>query len=1361
MNSSSGIGDPYFYEWTVGLDRITSMLIPEEGIESVTLQASIDTLDDVVCEHIEKNEYIQVKHTRVNEKIGFAFLLSSSKNSDSLLMKIAKSWRDLKDKDKKECYATLLTNREPVASVSSINRGDKKVEFPEFNKFLKWFRQKGASIQSLDDLKSNIPREEENKECWSSAIDAWLEEIDVFEEEERKIEFIQKFRIVIEHPNTAELDEKILTKLVNIFSISQETSLELYKSLFYSLKNWASSTRTQEKITVEEVYSSLAIKEEKYPQHLLFPPTPFFESRKNLIADIEKRSESQVQKVLFLYGKPGIGKTSLVNFLANKPGSIVDLRYHAYVPVTPDSPYVNLDFDKSITEEMMWGSLLNQLRELFRGKLYEYRVPIRNQFLSKEALRKTVLRLASEYGKIHKKNTVIVIDGIDHAARSGSKESFLKSLISPEQVPDNVYFIICGQPAEDYENYPIWLDPCSKTESLDKIEITNITLDDIKVLMTKVNPLIDDINSAARIIFEISQGNTLSATFAAYESRNIKDSSELVAFLNKKNLSSNITEYYNSIWNSLDNKALKNGYKIKDLLATLFSITIEKVSIEDISNIFKDNGINRLDWEKILGLYSPLVIEDKGKYSLYHNDIRVYLKNKLRRNSNIVSYVSGEIANYYLNSSEKMEVKHRDILRLLNLSGRSSEKIEVFSLEYVKEAIMIRQDRESLLQQFKEIVQQSEIEYNFKQIEEIALISIYLNQYVRIIDHYENVHPPTEIPKLLHSEYKKINLNVINITDIRNVVNDITNLIDKNQKYRARALFDRWFANCQLLLSYLIKNENWTKKERLAPYSLNTLIEIGYLSIILNRDIYIGSLTEEHKITKMISYGQLKGMAENGTPLEFAKLFKKNAPNINSWELEELLDILYINQEWIKLLYILSKVKKRSEWLFHSLDMKFLFLSTALEIKQSTDPFYDDIKLKGFKALNDEEYDYSIKLSMYCANSFILGYLGKYKSKKLEINEGVEGYYKDSSDDRGKAYLQKLLNISFDLGVMFKDRKQLNFLELKNHLDYFFDKCRTPFLDGIYEVANQISKFIIYLIESSNDSDLELQLTDYFLDRTKKENYSVNYSVTLTWDYLASRGYYTHLAKWFTYWLGVNGRVWESSIDDIISTYSLFSELMLKYKVSEKMVNEARESLYKNLLGFIEHKDTALKYPYNTFKTLAELDPSSWNTKGLELYNLSLLANNKGDNLLSLSIEELFLDSAILSGPQEFQKLLNNISLKEKIVQSADHISWFFRNNWEKLNFSETDLLALWCLIEALSNKTSESDNELKVEFINEIKDKLSYTNFKFLESRTKGLKREELEKLNKRDTQKDENKYHELPIDKLISEFLNEAKDS
>ena len=135
MNATAGIADPYFYEWTVGLEKIISLMLPEENLKSVTLQSSTaGSLDDVVCEYSDSIEYIQVKHTRIDESLGFGFLISSSGNQLSLLRKIAKSWNQLRDSDT-NVKVVLLTNRHLVVNATSIINVDSKIQVPSFREF--------------------------------------------------------------------------------------------------------------------------------------------------------------------------------------------------------------------------------------------------------------------------------------------------------------------------------------------------------------------------------------------------------------------------------------------------------------------------------------------------------------------------------------------------------------------------------------------------------------------------------------------------------------------------------------------------------------------------------------------------------------------------------------------------------------------------------------------------------------------------------------------------------------------------------------------------------------------------------------------------------------------------------------------------------------------------------------------------------------------------------------------------------------------------------------------------------------------------------------------------------------------------
>lgn len=76
-NLTAGTGDPYWYEWSVGLLYAVKMLNPDNQIKNVILQSDeSQSLDDVVVTYENgTKEYIQVKHTRINDKLSFSNMI--------------------------------------------------------------------------------------------------------------------------------------------------------------------------------------------------------------------------------------------------------------------------------------------------------------------------------------------------------------------------------------------------------------------------------------------------------------------------------------------------------------------------------------------------------------------------------------------------------------------------------------------------------------------------------------------------------------------------------------------------------------------------------------------------------------------------------------------------------------------------------------------------------------------------------------------------------------------------------------------------------------------------------------------------------------------------------------------------------------------------------------------------------------------------------------------------------------------------------------------------------------------------------------------------------------------------------------
>src|SRR6266571_3205708 len=96
--ATAGKGDPYWYEWTVGLQRVVEMLRPESGIESVSFQvAGVKGWDDVVIRYKDgRRDLIQVKHSRVGRNITFGDLVGTDNEHESLLGSLFAGWKTMK-----------------------------------------------------------------------------------------------------------------------------------------------------------------------------------------------------------------------------------------------------------------------------------------------------------------------------------------------------------------------------------------------------------------------------------------------------------------------------------------------------------------------------------------------------------------------------------------------------------------------------------------------------------------------------------------------------------------------------------------------------------------------------------------------------------------------------------------------------------------------------------------------------------------------------------------------------------------------------------------------------------------------------------------------------------------------------------------------------------------------------------------------------------------------------------------------------------------------------------------------------------------------------------------------------------------
>lgn len=1289
INPSAGIGDPYWYEWTIGQKYVVDMLNPDNQIDYVILQATeAQGLDDVVVVYSNgTSEYVQVKHTRAEDTLTFGNMLS-------LLKSMSTAWATQKNKWVK-CSPVLFTNRILSTNSSNLKDPNGKEQFrPALNMFLLHFQSEIAKANSLNDI--GMPKE------WAYAWEEWHSQLSELSSDEDKLEFLKLLVIKTEQLDLNELTSLVTQKISTTFGISAEKATSLFGQLDHALRNWVTTSRGQkESIYCEDVYEVLSMQsQELVGDHMLLPPEPFFPSRMKFLENLAEHLLKSSCPVTFLSGAPGQGKTSVVSALANRRDPVIDLRFHAFKPITPQTLRLHADSGTTTKAEVLWGDLLIELRSyFFKRRLAKFNVPIRNDFLSLEQLISEVLRLANILGEERGRPTIIAIDGIDHAARAGVDQySFLETLIPPDAVPDHVRFLIVGQPSDSYDKYPFWLK--GSEQGVSHWVVEGIQEEDISQLLTTEIPMLpaDQFQVTLRLICNTAKENTLTAIFAIEEAKTVSDLGELQLTLSNRRLTDGISEYYEKIWNSavvrLDNRFPFVGQR----LASYFSLTKERVTGNDLARIFADvMEISSIDWVEALRALRPLVIEENEGFRVTHNDVRVHLTKEVHDQPERLREVASLIADYYWGVKEKEIARHSSLFELLRKSNRHADQARVFTPEYVMEGIAYERPLEELYNQCQQALLYAAETKDWDCIHSVSCATATLVQLHKSVDWTgRDFKYVPDVPPLLFSEGRVLNQELWTLESVHDTITDAYHLVRANEYDRAKSLMRRWLADItpvglacmfeEVILDQISDNKylNDTFK--------NLLHLWGQVSFHtgLQWTEEIEPKPTDNRINKetwaCFSNAMMKEAIEYGDLRDWIWTRQVSVYNLIN-DMEKNLMQLAEQKKWAEIAYTLKESIGKRDQRSSIFQIKAAALSLLTGRNELINYWVQSITDKGFNIFEDIDLDdyHEDQTLLYCMVSFVLGWTQPFRENGGIGEEGVKAYYAKKRNERQKAHLSTLLYGSALAGKWlgsYRNRGSeiadqiVTSNEIRLVLEAVVRKTRN-FNETVHKEQPSTKWIVEIFIECANliGGVAGQTVNSFILDYSK--SYPVNYMMEIGWRYLWDRGEETLLVEWFLHWCADEGIVWQLELAERVDIVNRMANLANEVGYHQE-AERAQQLLKWGLVGYTGHKEYVLDSPQDWYRELAKGEPEVWVNEGKRLIEICQVVSELGDNRLSLFVEGTVASSVAYDGPKAMWKLLNAQNIRESLIDNPHLIIDGLISLLKSLVASETELLTIW-----------------------------------------------------------------------------------
>ena len=1284
---SAGIADPYWYEWYVGLSHVIRMLDSDNEIASVIFQkGDYNTIDDVVVKYKNgRQEYCyQVKHeieTSDNKALTFNKLVKKEQNGKStdksLINALATGWNEASLRTGNDITPILYTNRTLGSNKTKRTFKGSTYQAIPLGDFIVKIKTKIIEAGKSSELVFTEAETDLHTQ-WQEFSDA------ICIPNDSNIAFLKKLEVEAAQASLSELRQSQITAMGRIFSCSPETAEKLFNRLVAELQIWTTTERSSEEITVEIVYEALSTKLEiSNEQHRLAPPNPFFKSRQEFCRSIVDEISGATSPVVFISGEPGSGKTSIVSHL-QAAFDLFTIRYHAFRPISPEQRFYNADMGLCEPRQL-WTELMVQIRAKLKGRLHKYGVPVICDYISDIDLRSEVLRLLGVISEETGRTVYICIDGIDHAARSNLPVTFLSSLYSPSEIPEGVCFVIVGQPSSLYDRYPTWLQVT--TSSVKHIEIPPLEKGDIAQLVTENVPQYSrDAERVSELVYSLTKGNNLSVVYAVESIKKFTSFEELIDLSVSGLVSHDINQYYDNIWRHVAEVIIRKNISTsfaESKIADAILLLNGRIYTHLLHESLKDMPLSLAEWDQLMDSLYPLVVPGKTEheYNLFHNDFRVYLMSIGNKYPQIYKELSYQIAQY-LHESKWGIVKYKNVIPLLICADKTELAADYFDVSFVinalAEGLSYHELDDFASIAYSEAVKARQI---FK-YHSVYLALTTLHQHRKYYEYYSRIYKAEDLREVIPidiSEMRALTLSKENIDDYSDALIRCKRLYGADtpdMHRRAISLYELWFGSWTPVsfIRALYPHGEYPDNISYETSIKETLRLWGEISAQLNLQNIKSLRDEANELHDYETHTEvLFGDAYFSYYIEHA-LYKEAIAAIEHVRIsiscitEKLESILFNGKAdlFADIIEILQT---------HELKESVHFFASAILL--AADPMRQE-KIKPVELKEPIKHIYDSSSLNAVAIAYIIGTLNVSQDDIIIINQAYT--HLDISNDSGSygkeiAYLKLLMRIAVLLGKYNYLLKKLPDSNINGKLLYqqlhaFFDKPAARSFE--FSKAFHFLLFIILntpAIEKMIDSDALCADLKHALFTFQL--IGMHYK-SIILEFLMKHNRQDIVQEYLLELYGVAGELL-SQQEDWASTHKHF----LKYSsvVIPDIANSLSARLKWDVVSYSGHEETAIGMPLEIYRICAVRMPDLWETQGIRLNALSVIADNFS-NQYSYDVAEALSKSAIHCGVSSFWKLHHlgsnyHYDLNILHKQLDDLLT---------MNHSEQDIIAVWIL---------------------------------------------------------------------------------